>query len=98
MAHQTASIEIVNNTGRTLLSVSVAHKYSDNYKNDHTWTVIRDGAATSTTQVDFNTGFLTTGKDWWVVTGLPPAFRTLSIGAKMISEVSDGEKTVQCGV
>ena len=29
---------------------------------------------------------------------VPRAFRTRSIGAKMISEVADGEKTVQCGV
>ena len=65
---QKASIEIVNNTGSTLLSASVSHKYSDNYKNEHTWENIKNGETTSTTKVDFNTGLLTTGRDWWVVT------------------------------
>jgi len=66
--HQKVSIEIVNNWGNTLLSVSVAHKYSDDYKNDHLWENIKNGETTSTTKVDFNTGWLTTGRDWWVVT------------------------------
>jgi hypothetical protein len=30
--------------------------------------------------------------------GLPPLFRTLSIGARMISEVSDGAKEIHDGV
>ena len=30
--------------------------------------------------------------------GIPPLFRTLSIGAKMISEVSDGAKEIHDGV
>jgi hypothetical protein len=33
-----------------------------------------------------------------VATGLPPLFRTLSIGAKMISEVSDGTEAIHGGV
>ena len=66
--HRKASVEIVNETGKTLLSVSVSHKYSDNYKNEHTWKNIKNGETTSTEKVDFNTGFLTTGRDWWVVT------------------------------
>lgn len=66
--HQKASIEIVNNWGGTLLSVSVAHKYSDEYKNDHSWENIMNGESTSSTMVDFNTGWLTTGRDWWALT------------------------------
>ena len=61
---------IYNGTGQRLLRVSVGHKYSDNYKNDHDWDgPIENGATTKETMdVQYNTGALTTGVDWWVVT------------------------------
>lgn len=65
--HQQADIEVVNQTGRTLLSVSLSHKYNDNYKNQHTWENIGNGETTATSLVDFNTGLFTTSRDWWVV-------------------------------
>lgn len=66
--HQVASVKVVNNTSRTLLSISLSHKYSDVYKNSHTWENIGNNSGTSTSEVDFNTGFWTTGRDWWVLT------------------------------
>lgn len=67
--HQRAAVEIVNHSGRALLSVSVSHKYSDSYKNHHTWKEdLKNGESTAAAKVDFNTGWLTTGRDWWVVT------------------------------
>lgn len=67
ITHQKSSVEIVNNTGLNLLCVLIAHKYSDVYKNDHKWLNIANGVTTSPAQVDFNTGFGTTGRDWWIV-------------------------------
>jgi hypothetical protein len=66
--HQTANAVVVNNTGRTLRSVHVLHKYSDDYKNSRDWGALQPGESSSPLTVDYTTGFLTTGRDWWVVT------------------------------
>jgi hypothetical protein len=87
--HQTASIEIVNHTGSDLLSVSVAHKYSDDYKNEHTWENIKSGATTSTKKVEFNTGLLTTGRDWWVVTWVDDKGHTYVTDPKNFRNIVD---------
>jgi len=72
VTRRSASVRIHNMTGQGILSASVSHKYSDDYKNHHTWagpiksfflTDPDDGMA-----VDFNTGAFTTGRDWWFVT------------------------------
>lgn len=69
MSHQTAKVCVQNNTGKTLRSVHVLHKYSDDYKNKEDWGVLPTGSTTSPhLQVDYTTGALTTGRDWWVVT------------------------------
>lgn len=65
---QTANVQIVNETGRTLLSVAVAHKYSTVFKHHLEWKTISAGETTGTQQVEYNTGDFTTGKDWWSVT------------------------------
>ncbi|MBS0639510.1 MAG: hypothetical protein U1E70_28175 [Acetobacteraceae bacterium] len=71
MTHRRAPVRVVNNTGKTLLSVTVSHKYSDNYKNEHTWTNVQNGQTTDEALfVDYNTGFLTTGRDWWFVSAI----------------------------
>jgi hypothetical protein len=66
---RTAKVAIVNNTPNTLYGVSVVHKYSDNYKNDKVWDdPVKPGQTTPDfLEVEYNTGFLTTGRDWWAV-------------------------------
>lgn len=63
-----AQIRVKNETGKELRSVHVLHKYSNVYKNKQDWGAIPEGGYTSPDlQVDYNTGFFTTGRDWWVV-------------------------------
>lgn len=67
--HRTASVVVHNNTPNNLLSVSLVHKYSDNYKNQQQWPVIHPGGdGEGLLTVDYNTGALTTGRDWWLLT------------------------------
>ena len=63
-----AKVGIQNNTGHRILSATLVHKYSDVYKHKHTWKDVKSGFATNSTNVRFNTGFGTTGRDWWFVT------------------------------
>lgn len=69
MSHKTAKVSVRNETEKTLRSVHVLHKYSDDYKNKMDWGRTPAGDSTSPElQVDYTTGVLTTGRDWWVVT------------------------------
>lgn len=64
-----AIIVIENKTGKEIEFVTVAHKYSDNYKNHKTWgNLLNDKTTKDGLEVEYNTGFGTTGRDWWVVT------------------------------
>lgn len=66
--HRITSVRIVNQSGMNFTSVSVLHKYSDNYKNDYTWHNVESGITTDANMtVDYHTGITTTGKDWWYV-------------------------------
>ena len=63
-----APVQVVNQTGRALEFVTVVHKYSDVYKSRKTWRRVPNGATTdSNYRVRYNTGFGTSGKDWWLV-------------------------------
>ena len=72
--HQTAQVVVLNKTAKPLRYVDVLHKYSDNYKNTKQWGAGEDspaprpGESSSPMNVEYNTGFLTTGRDWWLVT------------------------------
>lgn len=69
MAHKTAKVCVQNDTGKTLRSVSVLHKYSNDYKNKKDWGRVSEGKSTPPDLiVDYTTGAFTTGRDWWVVT------------------------------
>lgn len=69
--HRVTSVKIVNNSGMNFASVGVAHKYSDNYKNDHVWENVANGVTTGADMtVDYHTGIMTTGTDWWYVTAI----------------------------
>ncbi len=69
--HRSAKVRIENKTGQRVLSVSVGHKYSNDYKSEHSWQgPIETNTKTAPADdmvVEFNTGFMTTGRDWWVV-------------------------------
>ena len=68
MAVQTANVVVKNETGKTLRSVNVVHKYSDDYKNKEDWGRLSpNGSTAPALRVEYNTGALTTGRDWWVV-------------------------------
>ena len=67
--HQKAKVCVENKTGKALREVGVVHKYSDDYTNKKNWQNIAPGEKTSPSlKVEYHTGFLTTGRDWWVVT------------------------------
>lgn len=69
VTHREAYATIYNETPDPILSVSLLHKYSDNYKNHQEYPVIQPNGvfAYPFCRVDFNTGFGTTGRDWWAV-------------------------------
>jgi len=68
MSHQTAKVTIRNSTGKALRSVHALHKYSDDYSNKQDWGKLAPGeTASPNLTVDYTTGALTTGRDWWVV-------------------------------
>ncbi|KAJ7907474.1 hypothetical protein B0H13DRAFT_2233439 [Mycena leptocephala] len=50
-----------------MLGISLVHKYSNVYKDEK-----QDPLA-----VDYNTGFLTTGKDWWLITWFHPDMKRI---------------------
>ncbi|GEM77551.1 hypothetical protein [Vibrio sagamiensis] len=68
MTKRTAKAQIVNETGRAIKVATLNHKYSDNYKNHKTFGSIPDGEASDFLSVEYNTGFGTTGRDWWLAT------------------------------
>ena len=67
--HRQAKVMVQNCTGQKILSVSVGHKYSDDYNNKNDWKgPIDDNSTTSDNMlVDYTTGAFTTGRDWWTV-------------------------------
>ncbi|MEV0084420.1 hypothetical protein [Saccharopolyspora sp. NPDC050642] len=66
---RTANVAVRNETGKVLVKVAIAHKYSDNYKDDHTWTEVKPGETTGADMVvRYHTGTFTTGRDWWQLT------------------------------
>jgi len=65
---RTASVQVKNSTGRVIEWVSVFHKYSDNYKDEKVWRNVPNGSVPSEMlEVRYNTGFGTTGIDWWLI-------------------------------
>ena len=63
-----ASVVVRNETGKDIVSVQIAHKYSDDYKESLRWFDLKNGQTTSGPQtVRYRTGVGRTGKDWWFV-------------------------------
>lgn len=63
--HRTAQVVIRNNTSSDLVGASIAHKYSNDYKDHGSWGIIKPGECSSLMTVNYTTGDLTTGRDWW---------------------------------
>lgn len=66
--HQQGSAVVINKLGHDINNVMVFHKYSDKYKNVKQWTQLSNNQESSPAfTVDFETGTLSTGFDWWFV-------------------------------
>jgi len=76
--HRQAQVRLCNETGAPIKAVSLVHKYSDNFVNHHVWPDLARGATSDGFSVDYNTGALTTGRDWWLVAWVSADGRTLS--------------------
>lgn len=89
--HRKAKVAIENQTGQRLLSVSVGHKYSNDFKNTYDWEgPIEIGKTTNADMVvDYNTGFLTTGRDWWVVSWVTEDGKTHVTNPKNLRGIID---------
>jgi len=62
-------VHVQNLTGLEIESVSVIHKYSNVFKEKGDWGSLQNGRMTQhPMKIRYNTGALTTGKDWWLVT------------------------------
>lgn len=73
----TAQVSVRNNWDQPLVGVGIIHKYSNDYKNDGEWGIVKPGElASDTFDVEYTTGFLTTGRDWWLVTWYSPDMKT----------------------
>lgn len=64
---RTGQVIVENKTGEEIYAVSVLHKYSNNYKNNLMWDNVAPNEMTNPQGVQYNTGFMTTGRDWWFV-------------------------------
>jgi len=61
-----ALVKLTNYATAHIISATIGHKYSSNYKNSITLENISDGnTAPQKMHVQYNTGAFTTGKDWW---------------------------------
>ena len=99
---QTAQVTINNVGKQKLLSVKVHHIYSDVYSNELAWEA---GDATigitsfKAQSVQYNTGALTTGRDWWLVTWYDAAgdcYFTDPLNFRNIIDVVESISTANC--
>ncbi|PTB51341.1 hypothetical protein M431DRAFT_523205 [Trichoderma harzianum CBS 226.95] len=75
---RTASVSIRNNTSNPIVSISLIHKYSDVYKHRKEWAAIpASDSSTESLKVEYNTGFFTTGRDWWFISWYSQDMKTL---------------------
>ncbi|KAK4456616.1 hypothetical protein QBC42DRAFT_214514 [Cladorrhinum samala] len=78
MTKRTAYVAIRNEKSEPLVAVGVKHKYSDDYTNDGEWAIVQPGELSGERlEVEYNTGFLTTGVDWWAISWYSPDMKTV---------------------
>ena len=108
-----ALVTIENQTGESLVSVRVAHKYSDTkLKHNLAWNLAagQSGITTFPAQpVQYHIGIATTGRDWWIVlwcdakgdyymTTPQNAREILDMGEKITHLIAEGLVAVGSGV
>jgi len=69
---RSAKVVVSNSAGKEIEFVTVTHKYSSlktgNFAGSRTWGQLPDGKVTAEFMpVDYKTGILETGQDWWMV-------------------------------
>ncbi|KAM0247905.1 hypothetical protein ACHAQJ_009652 [Trichoderma viride] len=75
---RTATVSIRNNTSKPLVGISLIHKYSDVYKHRKEWSAVAAGdVSNDSLRVEYNTGFFTTGRDWWFISWYSQDMKTL---------------------
>ncbi|KAL6693828.1 hypothetical protein J3F84DRAFT_380022 [Trichoderma pleuroticola] len=75
---RTASVSVRNNTSKPIVGISLVHKYSDVYKHRKEWAAVPAGdSSAESLKVEYNTGFFTTGRDWWFVSWYSQDMKTL---------------------
>lgn len=62
---RTAYATVSNLSPKTIKVITLVHKYSDVYKEYQSWANLPIPSTTSKMPVSYNTGFGTTGVDWW---------------------------------
>ncbi|MDE1482870.1 hypothetical protein [Xenorhabdus bovienii] len=64
-----SDVNIYNRTGKKILSVSIVHKYSDDYRDKFEYNEIMDNDTFSekSMTVHYRTGIFESGVDWWLV-------------------------------
>lgn len=66
---RSTTVHVQNLTGLDIESVSVVHKYSNVFREKTDWGKLSNGKMTRQfMKIRYNTGALTTGQDWWLVT------------------------------
>lgn len=66
---RSAKARIINRTGAKIETLNLAHKYSSIYRNAKLFSNIDPNASTNTyLTVQYHTGFLCYGSDWWWIT------------------------------
>ncbi|MDO4270292.1 MAG: hypothetical protein Q4C72_05110 [Eubacteriales bacterium] len=71
-----AKVVVVNQTGQTVLSTAVAHKYSNVFKDNLQWENLAEGAGTQPQEARYQTGLTALGADWWLVSWVTMDGRT----------------------
>jgi hypothetical protein len=96
---RTGYATVRNNTSQPLLGVSLVHKYSDEFKEEQQWGLVQPGeAGEEHLAVQFNTGFMTTGRDWWLVTWFSPDMKTILFSdPNNFRDIVDGLETLAPG-
>ncbi|MEU9790846.1 hypothetical protein AB0E27_09460 [Streptomyces sparsogenes] len=87
-----AYANIKNNTGITLKRVTLHHQYSDDPDEGMSWENVAPGATTSDMEVNYNTGFIRTGQDyWWCQYTLPDGSIWVSPG-RLLETLHPGDQ------
>jgi hypothetical protein len=90
--HRNARARIINRTGVKIEFLTLAHTYSDNYKNAKIFSNIEPNSISNGYLiVDYHTGFMCYGTDWWWLTWTDSNNQVHTIDLKDDRCPNDGE-------